>query len=57
MAPSNLANKEHSYVLKLNFWNRCKDLLTNTAVSGRYGYAGQKRWDALHYLHWSIELS
>ena len=44
MAPSNLATKEHSYyVLKLNFWNRCIDLLINTAVSERcYNSVGEK---------------
>ena len=43
MAPSNLATKEHSYVPKLNFWNRCIDLLINTVVSERcYNSVGEK---------------
>ena len=43
MAPLNLATKEHSYVDKLNFWNRCISVLINTVVSKRcYNSVGEK---------------
>ena len=44
MAPLNLATKEHSYVDKLNFWNRClTTVLINTVVSkGCYNSVGEK---------------